>query len=216
VQLRRLVSPGPRGPGNNPRSLLPGAISFRIPNGEGAGSEAPHPDWAARCGLSPLRSPTADPFEALVRDVLAVAADVVDAAWNGERRDERARRVGDMPGGAVAQVRQLVACAGSVEEADAIRTFTTLVRPSSGSRRSTRWSTYALVFSPPPKDMHAPPAATDAVRRALADVRVGDAPFTIGGLEVGKEKPDRGSASMSSSTSSNSGAVRGTRVRRSR
>jgi putative drug exporter of the RND superfamily len=52
-------------------------------------------------------------------------------------------------------------------------------------------TTYALVFSPPPKDMHAPPAATDSVRRALADVRVDGAPFTIGGLEVGKEKPDR-------------------------
>jgi putative drug exporter of the RND superfamily len=52
-------------------------------------------------------------------------------------------------------------------------------------------TTYALVFSPPPKDMHAPPAATDAVRRALADVRVDGAQFTIGGLEVGKEQPDR-------------------------
>jgi putative drug exporter of the RND superfamily len=52
-------------------------------------------------------------------------------------------------------------------------------------------TTYALVFSPPPKDMHAPPAATDSVRRALADVRVDGAPFTIGGLEVGKEKPER-------------------------
>jgi putative drug exporter of the RND superfamily len=52
-------------------------------------------------------------------------------------------------------------------------------------------TTYALVFSPPPKDMHAPPAATDAVRRALAGERVGGASFTIGGLEVGKEKPDR-------------------------
>jgi putative drug exporter of the RND superfamily len=52
-------------------------------------------------------------------------------------------------------------------------------------------TTYALVFSPPPKDMHAPPAATDAVRRALAGERVGDASFTVGGLEVGKEKPDR-------------------------
>jgi putative drug exporter of the RND superfamily len=52
-------------------------------------------------------------------------------------------------------------------------------------------TTYALVFSPPPKDMHAPPAATESVRRALAGVRVEGAPFTIGGLEVGKEKPDR-------------------------
>jgi RND superfamily putative drug exporter len=52
-------------------------------------------------------------------------------------------------------------------------------------------TTFALVFSPPPKDMHAPPAATDAVRRALAGERVGGASFTIGGLEVGKEKPDR-------------------------
>src|SRR4029450_389926 len=31
-------------------------------------------------------------------------------------------------------------------------------------------TTYALVFSPPPKDMHAPPAATEAVRRARAGV----------------------------------------------
>jgi RND superfamily putative drug exporter len=52
-------------------------------------------------------------------------------------------------------------------------------------------TTYALVFSPPPKDMHAPPAATEAVRRALAGERVDGASFTIGGLEVGKEKPDR-------------------------
>jgi putative drug exporter of the RND superfamily len=52
-------------------------------------------------------------------------------------------------------------------------------------------TTYALVFSPPPTDMHAPPAATEDVRRALAGTRVGGAPFTVGGLEVGKEKPDR-------------------------
>jgi hypothetical protein len=209
--LRRLVSPGPRGPGNNPRSLLPGATSFRIPNGESAGSEAPLPDWAARCSSSPLRSPTADPFEALVRDVLAVAADVVDAAWNGERRDERARGVGDIPGGAERRFGSSLPVPGASRRPTPFARSRQLVRPSSGSRRSTRWSTYALVFSPPHKDMHAPPAATGAVRRALADVRVGDAPFTIGGLEVGKEKPDRGSASMSSSTSWNSGAVRGTR-----
>jgi putative drug exporter of the RND superfamily len=52
-------------------------------------------------------------------------------------------------------------------------------------------TTYALVFSPPPKDMHAPPAATEDVRRALAGERVGGASFTIGGLEVGKERPER-------------------------
>jgi uncharacterized membrane protein YdfJ with MMPL/SSD domain len=52
-------------------------------------------------------------------------------------------------------------------------------------------TTYALVFSPPPKDMHAPPAATESVRRALAGERVGGAAITIGGLEVGKEEPDR-------------------------
>jgi RND superfamily putative drug exporter len=52
-------------------------------------------------------------------------------------------------------------------------------------------TTFALVFSPPPKDMHAPPAATESVRQALAGVRVAGAQFTIGGLEVGKEKPDR-------------------------
>jgi putative drug exporter of the RND superfamily len=56
-------------------------------------------------------------------------------------------------------------------------------------------TTYALVFSPPPEDMHAPPAATESVRRALAGVRVGGAAFTIGGLEVGKAKPDRESLS---------------------
>jgi RND superfamily putative drug exporter len=52
-------------------------------------------------------------------------------------------------------------------------------------------TTYALVFSPQPKDMHAPPAATESVRRALAGERVGGAAITIGGLEVGKEEPDR-------------------------
>jgi RND superfamily putative drug exporter len=52
-------------------------------------------------------------------------------------------------------------------------------------------TTFALVFSPPPEDMHAPPAATADVRRALAGERVGGGSFTIGGLEVGKESPDR-------------------------
>jgi putative drug exporter of the RND superfamily len=52
-------------------------------------------------------------------------------------------------------------------------------------------TTYALVFSPPPTGMHEPPAATEDVRRALAGERVGGAPFTVGGLEVGKERPER-------------------------
>ena len=50
----------------------------------------------------PLRPPAGDPLEPLVRDVLAVAADVVDAARKGERRVEGAPCVGKMQGRAEA------------------------------------------------------------------------------------------------------------------
>lgn len=56
-------------------------------------------------------------------------------------------------------------------------------------------TTFALVFSPPPASMHAPPAATDAVRRTLAGQRVAGARFAVTGLEVGRDAPDRRSLS---------------------
>ena len=44
--------------------------------------------------LSMLRTPSGGPGEALGRDTLAVAADVVDAAGQQQRRDERAPGIG--------------------------------------------------------------------------------------------------------------------------
>jgi hypothetical protein len=67
----------------------------------------------------PLGPPAACALEALVRDALAVTADVVDGARQGQRCNECFSGIGNVQGGAVAGVRQLVACAGAVEEAEA-------------------------------------------------------------------------------------------------
>ena len=59
--------------------------------------------------------PSGGAGEALVRDTLPVTADVVDAAGQRERREERAPGIADVQRGAEVAPRLVVAGAGAVE-----------------------------------------------------------------------------------------------------
>ena len=63
-----------------------------------------------------LRVPSGGPGEALVRDTLPVTADVVDAARQRERREERAPGIGDVQRGAEVGHRRVFAGARAVEQ----------------------------------------------------------------------------------------------------
>ena len=63
-----------------------------------------------------LRVPSGGPGEALARDTLPVTADVVDAAGQRQRREERAPGIGDVQRGAEVGQRRVFAGARAVEQ----------------------------------------------------------------------------------------------------
>jgi hypothetical protein len=66
-----------------------------------------------------LWMPSGGAGEALGRDTLAVAADVVDAAGQRKRREERATGIGDVQGGTEVAHRLVEPCARAVEQPEA-------------------------------------------------------------------------------------------------
>ncbi len=76
-------------------------------------------------------------------------------------------------------------------EVPGVRVASSVSTGEHGFVSEDRRTAFALVFSAPGPGVHAPPAATEAVRRILAGVRIGGASLAVSGLEAQQEGPAR-------------------------